>query len=263
MQRADLEAARSDLAWTRARRYFPRPLSTYEQSSVGLMVAGMNHAARLYGLPVRYYGRVDRGLAFVAAQSASPTARGRDGLASAHHALSVRNLSISYAWRERWLPEILEHLEALSEENLVAIDDLQLGRCFADARKRARRLWQIHFEIVFPSQVGGPSWQRSEIPGRGGDASSSFWGAESERRIVAEAGRRLHASGAIAEPAHVQWLTAGEIQAALGGAADPALALESHRRMAASAHRTEETAESLRPASAQRTDVPAWLSAYT
>lgn len=268
MSIVDESPAIEGLEWSRARRYFPSQLSTYEAAAVPAMVAGMNHAARVYGLPVTYHGCVRDGFAFVAAAADSgPDSELR--LRAARVAMSPDRLSISYEWRERWLPAILEHMEAMSPADLGGMPDERLAALLTDARRRGRQLWQIHFEIVFPTRVGGPRWHRSEIPGPPArEGRASFWGADGERRVLHEIGTRLTGAGLLTDPGHVLWLTPGEIAAALDRPESATGLTEqiARRRDEFEARAQEPHREDLEPLGQWRPEPsagPGWLSAYT
>ncbi len=67
----------------------------------------------------------------------------------ARQRLEAMGRDLERQWSERWFPELEERLGVLAGFQPQGLDDGQLVDVFHTADQHGRRLWEIHFELVF------------------------------------------------------------------------------------------------------------------
>lgn len=112
---------------------------------------GMVHAARLYGAPLA--GRRGRRINTYWYDAMVPmdvAPEERDRLAREGEALKAeRARSLQAWWEERWRPELDRLLDYWAAQDPDALDDGALARWLEHSDAPQRRIWAIHFELVF------------------------------------------------------------------------------------------------------------------
>jgi hypothetical protein len=155
--RVYFEPGEDQLLWDRDRSHFPGQLTTLEGEFIATFVAhGMAHAFRRYAVPLR--GVKARALngymytAFVPLDATPGELAGHSRRAeAAMHATIAR---LDDAWEEDWRPESLERLAAMEALDpravLSTVGLVDVLECYWE---HMARLWELHFEIVFPAYV--------------------------------------------------------------------------------------------------------------
>jgi phosphohistidine swiveling domain-containing protein len=155
--RVYFEPGEDRLFWDRDRSHFPGQLTTLEGEFVAHFVAhAMAHAFRRYEVPLR--GVKTRALngyiysAFVPMEGtpeevAAQSARGETAMDEIVTRLETE-------WEHEWLPEILEHLTAMERTDPTTVPStVGLVDVLESYWEHMERLWELHFEIVFPAYV--------------------------------------------------------------------------------------------------------------
>ena len=115
---------------------------------------GFAHAARRYEMPVRTEVRVHHGYVYAAAAPTSTVPAELGELAVRTKAQLAPVIGrLGELWHGRWLPEIREHVAAMQAIDLIGATAAELLAHYDEARARMRRVWELHFEIVFPSYL--------------------------------------------------------------------------------------------------------------
>lgn len=115
------------------------------------MTAGINHACQVYGLPLRSEPRLIH--SFVYQKAIAPkldTAATAAAFAGADQSLRHGGARLAQSWSGAWLPEIKEHLAALHAFDLAGASLPALVEHLVDIRRRVVRLWELHFELMYP-----------------------------------------------------------------------------------------------------------------
>jgi phosphohistidine swiveling domain-containing protein len=155
--RVYFEPGEDRLLWDRDRSHFPGQLTTLEGEFVARFVAhGMTHAFERYSVPLAGAGvRAIHGYLYTAflpleappEEIAKRVARGEAALLSTIARLET-------AWEDEWLPEIVEHLTAMEAADPRAVPStVGLVDVLEGYWEHMERLWELHFEIVFPAYV--------------------------------------------------------------------------------------------------------------
>jgi len=165
------------LLWDRDRTHFPQQMTPLEADVVGaLLVRGMEHAFERYAVPVAgarartfhgwHYSAIvplDADADELAARADASEAAMRDAIAR-----------LDTAWDDDWLPEIRAHLEAMEAVDPRAVPStVGLVDVLESHWERMQRLWELHFEIVFPAYVAVSEFEdlhRELLGGEGLDA---------------------------------------------------------------------------------------------
>ena len=143
------------LFWERERTHFPGQVLPLETELITEGVAhGFAHAARRYEMPVRTEVRVHHGYVYAAAAPTSTVPAELGELAVRTKAQLAPVIGrLGELWHGRWLPEIREHVAAMQAIDLIGATAAELLAHYDEARARMRRVWELHFEIVFPSYL--------------------------------------------------------------------------------------------------------------
>ncbi|MCA9715211.1 MAG: amino acid adenylation domain-containing protein [Myxococcales bacterium] len=115
------------------------------------MTEGTNWASARYGLPLASQPRLINSFVFQKAitQEFPPDEAARVW-AAADEALRAGGQQLDARWRERWRPEIDEQLAYLEGFDLEGASLESLVEHLGELRRRVVRLWQIHFDIMYP-----------------------------------------------------------------------------------------------------------------
>ena len=155
--RVYFESGEDRLLWDRDRTHHPAQLTTLEGEFVAHFAAhGMGHAFERYVVPVAgVRARAIHGYLYTAFEPlqgspeeiATHAARGEVAVLT-----TVARLQT--AWEDEWLPEILEHLAAMeAADPRRAPSTVGLVDILEEYWEHMERLWELHFEIVFPAYV--------------------------------------------------------------------------------------------------------------
>ncbi|WAS96616.1 non-ribosomal peptide synthetase [Nannocystis punicea] len=115
------------------------------------MTSGTNRANDLYKLPLASHPRLLNGFVYQKAivPEIEPDAAA-EVWRSADAALRQGGEGLAGNWSGAWLPEIQQHLAALQSIDLAGASLSQLVAHLVDLRRRVVRLWEIHFELMYP-----------------------------------------------------------------------------------------------------------------
>jgi pyruvate,water dikinase len=191
---ASLAPGEEELLWERDRSHFPGQLTTLEGELIGHMLAhGLTHGLRHYAVAVEEARvRVVHGHLY---QAMVPTVGSPEDMAAladlAEHEMSLATGRLRARWEQQWLPEIVEHLVAMESADLRAVPTPALMDVLDGHRERMLRLWELHFEIVFPAYVAVSEFDdlhRDLFGGEGLDAYRLLHGFQSR---TLEVGRDL------------------------------------------------------------------------
>jgi pyruvate,water dikinase len=176
--RVYFEPGEDRLLWDRDRTHFPGQLTALEGEFVAHFVGhGMAHAFRRYAVPLQ--GVEVRALngyiysAFVPLEGtpeeiAAHAARGETAMNEAVSRLET-------AWEHEWLPEILEHLTAMERTDPTTVPStVGLVDVLESFWEHMERLWELHFEIVFPAYVAVSEFELLYRDLFGGEAFDAY-----------------------------------------------------------------------------------------
>jgi phosphohistidine swiveling domain-containing protein len=155
--RVYFEPGEDALFWDRDRTHFPAQVTTLEGEFVSHFLAhGMAHAFRRYAVPLAgVKARAIHGYvysAFVPLDVTAEEIARRVGRGEATMLAQVARLEA--AWEEEWLPEILGHLHAMQAADPHGVPSIVgLVDVLESYWEHMERLWELHFEIVFPAYV--------------------------------------------------------------------------------------------------------------
>jgi pyruvate,water dikinase len=175
--RVYFEPGEDQLLWDRDRSHFPGQVTTLEGEFVAMFVAhGMAHAFRRYAVPLA--GVKVRALNGYIYSAFLPLDAEPDELAErgrrADAAMQATIARLDDAWEEDWRPEILGHLAAMEAVDPGAVPStVGLVDVLESHWEHMARLWELHFEIVFPSYVAVSEFEdlyRDLFGGAGFDA---------------------------------------------------------------------------------------------
>jgi pyruvate,water dikinase len=138
--------------WTRDRVHFPGQMTALDHD-LGRLVyeVGLSHGLRTYGIPAarqtrrfwtRFYS-AERAIELSEPERAAWRAGGEA-------AYAATDAGLANAWTWRWRPEIEAHLAFWDGFDLRSADDASLLGHLDASYERLVRLWQLHFEIIFP-----------------------------------------------------------------------------------------------------------------
>ncbi|MEX2500753.1 MAG: PEP-utilizing enzyme, partial [Trueperaceae bacterium] len=141
----------ADLHWKRELRHFPEPVPALEGDLMRrFLEAGHRSAMRSLGAPLDW--RVRRFWSRVYEHDGTTVPPGPDfdvAMAAAKARIADAIPSLDALWNETWLPEIERRTEAL--RRIAPGDDASAVRALHEVEEHGRRLWEIHFDLVFPA----------------------------------------------------------------------------------------------------------------
>ena len=155
--RVYFEPGEDRLLWDRDRTHFPHQVTPLEAEFVSTFFSGgLAHALERYAVPLA--GTRTRALngymytAFVPLDV--PAADLAERCRRSEAALEATIARLEDAWEEEWLPEILEHLAAMEAlDPRGVLSTVGLVDVLECSWEHMARLWEIHFEVVFPAYV--------------------------------------------------------------------------------------------------------------
>jgi rifampicin phosphotransferase len=149
------EPGDAERSWNRDPMHFPEALTTLDMELfLATVQGGLNYGFEHYGSSnrvtlrffwSRYYGSYARMELDEEAKAAA-----RERMAQRLHPAIA---GLGRFWEEEWLPEIEGHLSAWRAFDLAGADDEALLVHWDDTLARLRRLWQLHFTLVFPMSM--------------------------------------------------------------------------------------------------------------
>ncbi|MBL8974149.1 MAG: hypothetical protein JNK56_26380, partial [Myxococcales bacterium] len=115
------------------------------------MSAGTNRANVLYGLPLASQPRLINAFVYQRADAPDVAPDAADAVwQAADAALRAGAQGLADRWTATWLPEIQRHLADLHAVDLRAASLPALVDHLGELRRRVVRLWEIHFELMYP-----------------------------------------------------------------------------------------------------------------
>jgi phosphohistidine swiveling domain-containing protein len=155
--RVYFEPGEDRLLWERDRTHFPQQLTPLEADFITTFLpAGLTHGFERYAVPVAAArARVFHGYSYstFVPLDLSPDALAERGRRS-EAALDATIARLEDAWEEEWLPEIFENLAAMEAIEPRAVPStVGLVDVLESYWEHLGRLWEIHFEVVFPAYV--------------------------------------------------------------------------------------------------------------
>lgn len=146
-----------ELHWIRDRMHFPKPVSPALDLFFEAHNAGFVHAFALYEMPLE--GLILRSINGYAYNAVVPRALSHEEMAAmakrAQENLGAAMEQSADRWNDSLLPELKEHLRYWDETDLAGASLEQLVAIAEETRRRWRRLWEIHFELMVPTLVAG------------------------------------------------------------------------------------------------------------
>jgi len=138
------------LFWTQDRMHAPEPVGPLDSAIWILAYGGINAAASRYELPIRAHCRCVNSYVYMAVAPAVPPdqmeAQGQRGDQRLKDAMG----RLDALWNDEWLPEIKSHLAWWAAFDLRAASTSSLVAHLQETKTRLERIWQLHFQIVFP-----------------------------------------------------------------------------------------------------------------
>jgi pyruvate,water dikinase len=182
------------LLWERDRMHFPGQVTALEAELVSEAVGpAFRYGARLYAMPVGDLRvRTEHGYTYTATVplEASPEELEELGRRSEAALMGVVG-RLGEVWDERILPEIREHLAAMAAVDLDAAPSAELVAVLDATLARARRLWELHFEIVLPSYLAVSEFDELYRDLFGGETFDAYRLLEGIETKTFEVGRDL------------------------------------------------------------------------
>jgi phosphohistidine swiveling domain-containing protein len=172
------EPGEERLLWDRDRTHFPRQVTPLEADFLGTLLArGMSRALARYEVPVAgARARTFHGWHYsaIVPLDAPPEEVAARGVAS-EGVMRAAIERLRPAWEEEWLPEILEHLAAMEAADPRAVPStVGLVDVLEGHWERLGRLWELHFEIVFPAYVAVSEFEDLHRDLLGGDSLDAY-----------------------------------------------------------------------------------------
>lgn len=138
------------LPWIQDRMHTPDPVLPLEEAFWDVVYDGFNRATEAFEMPVRVKGRCINTYFYMAVFPAVPPdqmeAQGRRNEERMKEAVA----RLGERWSGEWLPEIQSHLTWWDAFDLRAAAVPALLAHLEETLSRSRRLWELHFLIVFP-----------------------------------------------------------------------------------------------------------------
>jgi phosphohistidine swiveling domain-containing protein len=155
--RVYFEPGEDRLLWDRDRTHFPHQVTPLEAEFVSLVMSrGMAYALDRYAVPLAgVKARALNGYMYTAFVPLDvPPAELEDRCRRSEAAMEATVGRLEDAWEEEWLPEILEHLAAMEAlDPRAALSTVGLVDILECYWEHMARLWEIHFDVVFPAYV--------------------------------------------------------------------------------------------------------------
>jgi phosphohistidine swiveling domain-containing protein len=172
------------LLWDRDRTHFPQQVTPIEADFLGKVLArGMTHAFERYAVPVAgARARTFHGWHYsaIVPLDAAPDELAARAAAS-EQALRAVIDRLEDTWEEDWLPEIRDHVAAMEAIDPRTVPStVGLVDVLESHWERMERLWELHFEVVFPAYVAVSEFEdlyRDLFDGEGLDAYRLLGGA--------------------------------------------------------------------------------------
>jgi len=142
----------AEALWLFDEAHCPEPMTPLDfELRLAPMTAATNRASKLFGLPLSSQPRLINAFVFQRAEIHEVPEDQRDEVwMAADDALRDAGQGLDERWQGEWFPEIQRHLEALATINVDDADLPALLGHLTDLRARIARLWEIHFELMYP-----------------------------------------------------------------------------------------------------------------
>lgn len=142
--------------WNQDRMHFPEPSPPMQQAFVTSFNEGVRRASAFYGLPIALqYTRVNTYFYMTMALMVPPEELEAAG-EKADEAVGEGMGRLQEWWDSELLPEVKDHLKWWEDFDLEAASSSELLAHLDETFTRLTRLWDIHFQVVFPF-LAGPS----------------------------------------------------------------------------------------------------------
>ena len=129
----------------------PDALSPLAYAYLRDCIHGFNAAAAAYALPMRLETRSINTYLYQAIVPLEATPDASQALATQSEArLASAVADLGDRWTTAWLPEVQAHLEHWRAVDLAALPAAALRAHLDDTLTRSRRMFEIHFLLVFP-----------------------------------------------------------------------------------------------------------------
>ncbi len=141
--------------WTQDRMHFPDPMPRLDDALIRIFYdAGMNHGFALYDIPVRASARRFWAHHYL---TMAPLQLTHGELAAmeqrSEQAIGALMGQLEHKWEAGWLPEIRATIEPWERYDLHGATTAELAAHLDDVVEGLKRLFAIHFEIVFPAML--------------------------------------------------------------------------------------------------------------
>jgi rifampicin phosphotransferase len=135
--------------WKRDEMHFPAQLTALDGDYLcGVIEHGFAHAIDRFGLPFTFNVRRFWTYYYDSDGRREVAEEDRPALEARQEELASIVADLERHWSTHWLAEIDAHLDHWSGTDLAALNDDALAEHLSDTMGRARRLWEIHFEVV-------------------------------------------------------------------------------------------------------------------
>lgn len=182
------------LLWERDRMHFPGQVTALEAELVSEAVGpGFRHAARRYAMPVADLRvRTEHGYTYNATVPVVAPPEELEELGRRSEAVLMPVVGrLGELWDEQILPEIREHLAAMAAVDVDGASPGELLAALDATLARATRLWELHFEIVFPSYLAVSEFDELYRDLFGGETFDAYRLLEGIETKTFEVGRDL------------------------------------------------------------------------
>ena len=144
------------LLWEQDRTHAPRQMVPLDYDLMfANFMRGMTFAFRHYGIPVQAVRsrRINTYFYSATVPELGPPEEMGAKQAKAEEAVGRAMASLGELWHDELLPEIQRHLDVMASRDVAMLTDADLHGVLADTIDRARRLAEIHMQIVFPAYL--------------------------------------------------------------------------------------------------------------
>jgi pyruvate,water dikinase len=138
------------LFWMYERVHCPRPLTPLSHDLVQFVYQnGIGAAAEDLEFPIRARSRAINTYVYMAIYPVTPPEEMEAQGKRAEAKLGASMARVADLWRDEWFPEIRRHVQFWEQFNLPGASMDELLAHLDESIERTKRLWQIHFNIVF------------------------------------------------------------------------------------------------------------------
>lgn len=138
------------LPWIQDRMHNPDPVLPLEEAFWKAVYEGFNRATEAFEMPVRVRGRCINTYFYMAIFPVVPPDQMEEQGRRNEERMKEAVARLGEQWNGEWLPEIQSHLAWWDAFDLRAAPVPDLLAHLEETLDRSRRLWELHFRIVFP-----------------------------------------------------------------------------------------------------------------